>query len=194
MAFTYLGAFFLGQSIGSFVGQQSNKKMPEFMSFIPMSGRAKGLEQKLYESLSPEKDVFPENLASRFRGDAIKILQARKRATEGAFSKATVKGSDNVVSGDVVKGILSESAERLNLAGAGEAKVGQARRLHSMNRLKNMQNFINLQSNIPLLSAQQQLLKGDIKQYQSAEEGAGIGNIAQVGALSAFGGFGGKGK
>ena len=53
-----------------------------------------------------------------------------------------------------------------------------------MNRLGNLQKFINLQSNVPVMHAHNQLLKGEYNQMVGAQKGAGIGSLAQLAMMA----------
>jgi hypothetical protein len=148
---------------------------------IEMTPGGKRLETSLYESL--KTDLFPENLASKFIGDAKKMLQARKKiATRGIVSPT---GPEDVVSGDIAKSILAETSTRFAGAPTGPRKVGQAKRAFSIERLGKLQKFINLQAQAPILQAQADLISKEIEQSRGARKGAKIGSIAQMLALTA---------
>jgi len=153
-----------------------------------LTPEGKKLEKGLFESI--KTDLFPENLASRFIGDAKKLAGARRRQFKTATAGAGFTGPDNIVSGNVGKSLLRESATRLGESGTGVRAAGQAKREFSLNRLGNLQNFINLQSSTPLLRAQAGLIKGEQDQAQGAQTGALIGSGLSLATLGATGGFG----
>ena len=146
------------------------------------------LEKGLFTSIKSE--LFPENLASRFVGDAKKLAGARRRHAQKTTAGAGFRGPENVVAGEVGRGILGESATRLGEAGVGARRAGGAKRDFAINRLGKLQNFINLQSGTPILRAQAGLIKGEQKQAAGAQEGALLGTLAQFATLGATGGFG----
>ncbi len=146
------------------------------------------LEKALFTSIKSE--LFPENLASRFVGDAKKLAGARRRQAQKATAGAGFRDPESVVSGDVGRGFLRESATRLGEAGLGARRAGGAKREFTINRLGKLQNFINLQSGTPILRAQAGLIKGEQQQAAGAQEGALLGTLAGFGAIGATGGFG----
>ena len=150
---------------------------------IELTEKGKQLETSLYESI--KSNLFPENLASRFIGDARKFEQSRRRASERSFAGAGYRGPENVVSGNVARGMLSETATRLGGAGAGERKAGEARRTFELNRFADMQNFMNLQTQTPVLRAQADIFGKEQAQYEAAQRGSALGGLAQLAALSA---------
>ena len=148
-----------------------------------LSPGAEKLETGLYESLKTE--LFPPNLASKFIGDAKKMFQARKKVGTKAIAGAGATGPENIVTGGVGKGLLAETAFRLGGAAEGERKVGQAKREFSLEHLKKLQNFINLQAQAPILRAEADLIRGQIGQAEGAVKGAKIGALAQIAAMGA---------
>lgn len=147
---------------------------------------AEKLESNLLQSL--KTDMFPPNLASKFLGDATKMLQARKRLSSRAIDAGSVTGPQSVVTGNVAKGLLAETSLQLGEAGAGVRKVGEAKRAFSLDRLKKFQSFINLQAQAPILRAEADLLRGQIGQAEGAVRGAKIGAVVQIAAMAAGGG------
>ena len=176
------GAMLLGAGTGLYSalgGGSSGGFSPA--SSISMTPRGKELESSLYKSL--KTDLFPENLASKFLGDAKKMAQARKRISSSALASTT--GPESAVSGNVARGLLAETSARFGDASAGERKVGQEKRAFSLERLNKLQNFINLQSGSTVMQAQADLIRDEQQQLSGARTGAGIGSIAQLLALGA---------
>jgi len=147
-------------------------------SAIAMTPGGKQLEKSLYGSL--KTDLFPANIASKFLGDAKKMTQTRKRISSRVVTSAATTGPDNVVSGNVAKGLLAETSMRFGQAPTGQRNVYQSKRAFSLERLNKLQNFINLQSGSTILQAQADLLKPEMAQASGAATGAGIGSIAQL--------------
>jgi hypothetical protein len=148
-----------------------------------LSPGAEKLETGLYESIKTE--LFPENLASKFLGDAKKMFQARKKISTRAITSAGATGPEGIVTGNVGKGLLASTSLRLGEASIGPRKVGQAKRAFSLEHLKKLQQFINLQAQAPILQAEADLISGQIGQAEGAVKGAKIGAIAQIAALAA---------
>jgi hypothetical protein len=165
---------------------ESEQFKPKTQPLLTPAG--KKLEKGLFESI--KTDLFPENLASRFIGDAKKLAGAQRRQTERATAGAGFRSPENVVTGAGARGILAQSAQRLGTAGTGFRAAGQAKRQFAINRLGNLQNFINLQSSTPLLRAQAGLIKGEQKQAAGAQKGALLGSAISLATLGATGGFG----
>jgi len=149
---------------------------------ITLTKKGKELETSLYKSIKSE--LFPENLASRFIGDAKKIEQSRRRMSEKGFAGAGFRGPRSVVSGNVARGYLSETAARLGGAGAGVRKAGESRRTFALNRLAKLQNFMNLQMQTPVLRAEADIFGKEQEQYEAAQRGSALGGLAQLAALS----------
>ena len=149
---------------------------------IRLTKKGKELETSLYKSIKSE--LFPENLASRFIGDAKKIEQSKRRIAEKRFAGAGFRGRDSVVSGNVARGFLSETAARLGGAGAGVRKAGESRRTFDLNRLAKLQNFMNLQMQTPVLRAEADIFGKEQTQYEAAQRGSALGGLAQLAALS----------
>lgn len=149
---------------------------------IELTERGKQLETSLYKSIKSE--LFPENLASRFIGDAKKIEQSRRRIARRGFAGAGYRGPDTVVGGNVARGFLSETATRLGGAGAGARKAGESRRTFELNRLTKLQNFMNLQMQTPVLRAEADIFGKEQEQYEAAQRGSALGGLAQLAALS----------
>ncbi len=147
-----------------------------------LTPKGEKLEKELFKSI--KTTLFPENLASRFIGDAKRIEQARRRGSERRFAGAGFRGRENVVGGNVAKGFLGETSARLRGTRPGIRRAGEARRKFSLGRLGNLQNFINLQSGTPILRAQAGLIKGEQEQAAGAKKGAFIGSLAQLAAMS----------
>jgi hypothetical protein len=149
-----------------------------------MTPAGENLETALYENL--KKNLFPENLASRFIGQAKRFEQGRQREWRGQFQGLSAPGTQNVVSGQAIGGgLLSEAQARLSGGSAGYRQVGEAKRGFAISRLGNLQNFMNLQSQTPMLKAEADLLKGELKQQQGYETGATIGTILRLAAMGA---------
>lgn len=149
---------------------------------IELTKRGKELETSLYKSIKSE--LFPENLASRFIGDAKKIEQSRRRISERGFAGAGYRGPDTAVGGNVARGFLSETATRLGAAGAGARKAGESRRTFALNRLAKLQNFMNIQMQTPVLRAEADIFGREQEQYEAAQRGSALGGLAQLAALS----------
>jgi len=150
--------------------------------YIPAySPEGKKLFGELHKSVL--QGLFPENLASRFIGDAKKMEQARRRVSEKRFAGAGFRGPENVATGNVARGFLSETAGRLRNVQPGVRRAGQARREFAIRRLGNLQNIINLESNKPIALAQAGFMKEEQKQLAGAQRGAGLGSLAQLAAL-----------
>ena len=147
-------------------------------SAISMTPGGKKLEGALYKSV--KTDLFPENLASKFLGDAKKMAQARKRVSTRAITSAATTGPESVVTGDIGKGLLAETSMRFGEAPAGQRKAYQSKRAFGLEQLNKLQNFINMQSGSAVLQAQADLIRGEVGQAQGARQGAAIGSIAQL--------------
>lgn len=166
-----------GSALSGLFGGKKTKKV-----YVPVySTEGKGLFSALHASVM-EKN-FPKNLASRYIGDALKIERQRRKAFEKSLSKAAVTSPGRVVTGNVTRGLLGETATRLRNAPAGYRAAGQAEKSYEINRLSNMQNIINLESNKPLALATASLLKKETEQAESAQRGAALGSLAQLAAL-----------
>ena len=147
---------------------------------IKLTPGGEKLETSLYESI--RDDLFPENLASRYIGQAKRAEGKRRRASERGFNKAA--GSDVMV-GNIGQALISEFLSRTRGGLGGIREGGRARGTFARGRLGNLRNFINLQSQTPILNAQSQLLSGELKQAEGARQGAFIGGIAQLAAAGA---------
>lgn len=147
-----------------------------------LTPKGEKLEKELFKSI--KTTLFPENLASRFIGDAKRIMQTRRRVSRRGFAGAGFRGPESVVGGNVARGFLNETATRLRGTQPGIRRAGEARREFSLGRLGNLQNFINLQSGTPILKARAGLIKGEQEQAAGARKGAFIGSLAQLAAMS----------
>jgi len=166
---------------GSFLGGFGKKKKGKI--YIPTySPEGKKVFKGLHESVL--KGLFPENLASRFIGDAKKIEQSRRRMTERAFAGAGYRGRENVVSGNVARGFLGETSARFKGVQTGLRRAGLARRDFALSRLGKLQNIINLEANKPIALAQAGMMKSEMEQAEGAGKGAAIGSLAQLALLS----------
>lgn len=168
----------VGAMLPTALGRTSTGTAPT--AKIELTPRGKQLETSLYKSLKENK-LFPENLATRFIGQAKKIEQLRSRASRRLFSRAA---SEDVVSGGVAKAMLTEGASRMRGAQEGYRKAGEARRGFTLNRLSQLQNFMNLQTQTPVLQAEADLINRELAQARGATQGAALGSIAQLLALS----------
>jgi hypothetical protein len=148
---------------------------------VELTAKGKALETSLYESLKKNK-LFPENLASRFIGQARKIEQLRSRASSRMFQGVTT--NDNVVSGGVAKAMVAEGASAIRGAQEGPRQAGEARRRFTLNRMSQLQNFINSQLQTPVLQAQSDLINQELAQARGATQGQTLGNIAQLLAMN----------
>lgn len=186
MAFltTALVAGGLGLGVGSALSS-GDKFKPQTTPILTPKG--KKLEKGLFESIKSE--LFPENLAARFVGDAKKLAGARRKQFEKISAGAGFTSPENIVSGDIGRGFLRETATRLGEAGAGAKVAGGAKREFAISRLGKLQKFINLQSGTPILRAQAGLIKGEQQQAAGAQKGAILGTLAGFGAIGATGGF-----
>ena len=145
---------------------------------VKMTPRGRSLEPKLSKSL--QTDLFPENLASQFIGDAKKMFQARKRISSRVITSAAATGPERAVTGNVAKGLLAETSLGLGEASAGARKVGREKRAFSLESLNEWQNFINLQSGSSVMQAQADLVRTEMGQARGAGVGAGLGGFAQL--------------
>lgn len=172
----------LGSTLGStaFGGETSSGFAPT--AKIELTPEAKALEKQLFESI--KNDLFPENLAARYIGQAKETEQKRRRVSDKLFSRTI---GDDVRSGGTAQAIIAEMSSRLRGGRQGVRRVGEARRGFAENRITNMQNFINLQRQTPLLRAQAALIDQEQEQLSGARQGAALGSIAQLLALSAGG-------
>ena len=141
------------------------------------------LEKSLGKSI--KNDLFPANLASMFLGDAKKMFQTRKKVSSRVLTSSAVGGPDRAISGNIGKGLLAETSSRLEEAPAGQRQVGQAKRKFSLDRLNNLQNFINMQSGASIVQTQANLIGKEIDQSRGAQQGAAYGSIAQLLAAGA---------
>ena len=171
--------------LSSILGSDTTFK-PQTTPILTPEG--KKLEKTLFETI--KTDLFPENLASRFIGDAKKLVGARRRQVRGISAGVGFRGPESIVTGEAGRGLLGETATKLGEAGVGARRAGTAKREFAINRLGNLQRFINLQSGTPILRAQAGLIKGEQKQAAGAQEGAILGTLAGFGAIGATGGFG----
>lgn len=149
---------------------------------IRMTPQGEHLETALYENL--KKNLFPENLASRFIGQAKRLEQARQKDFRSRFAGVGAPGPQGVVSGAGIGGLLSEAQARLSGGSAGYRKLGEAQKSYGMNRLGGLQNFINLQGQTPMLRAEADLLKGELEQQRGADAGAIMGAILRMAAMA----------
>ncbi len=149
-------------------------------SKIQMTPAGKTLETSLAKSL--KTDMFPQNLASKFLGDAKKMAQARRKISTRAITSAGATGPESVVTGNIGRGLLAETSMRFEDAPVGQRKVGRFKRAFSLERLNKLQNFINLQSGTAVVQAQADLLREESDQATGARRGAAIGSIAQLAA------------
>jgi len=141
------------------------------------------LEKSLGKSI--KNDLFPANLASMFLGDAKKMFQTRKKVSSRVLTSSAAGGPDRAISGNIGKGLLAETSSRLEEAPAGQRQVGQAKRKFSLDRLNNLQNFINMQSGASIVQTQANLIGKEIDQSRGAQQGAAYGSIAQLLAAGA---------
>lgn len=180
-----IGAMVAGGAAGGFLGG-SGGGGPEFEPITQpkLTPEGEKLEKELFKSIKTE--LFPENLAARFIGDAKKIEQARRRTFERRFAGAGFRGPENIVTGKVARGFLGETAARLRGTQPGVRRAGEARRDFAVSRLSKLQSFINLQSGTPLLRARAGLIKGEQEQAESARMGAAIGSLASLAAISRY--------
>ncbi len=175
----------LGILAGAAIGGLFGKKKKKDKIYIPtFSPEGKKVFKELHKSVLG--NLFPENLASRFIGDAKRIEQARRRGSERRFAGAGFRGPENVVGGNVAKGFLGETATRLKGTRPGIRRAGEARREFSLSRLGNLQNIINLESNKPLALAQANLYKKELSQQAGARTGAAIGSAVSLAAISKY--------
>ncbi|MHC4365862.1 MAG: hypothetical protein ACYSTJ_10375 [Planctomycetota bacterium] len=156
---------------------------PEFepSSEVKLTPGGEKLETGLYESI--KSDLFPENLAAQFIGQAKKVEQARQKRSSQLLSAGAATGPQTAVGGGIARGLISEGRARLAGGPAGVARVGGAKREFALNRLGNLQNFMNLQSQTPLLRNQANLLSDELAQQRGADAGAMIGGMAQIAAM-----------
>ncbi len=173
--FTAAGAGLLG-GIGA-GGETSSGFAPT--AKIELTPEAKALEKQIFESI--KNDLFPENLAARYIGQAKETEQKRRKVSDKLFNRTI---GDDVRSGGTAQAIIAEMSSRLRGGRQGEGRVGEARRGFAENRITNMQNFINLQRQTPLLRAQAELISQEQEQASGARQGAALGSIAQLLALS----------
>lgn len=170
-----------GAAIGGLFGGKKKSQKIYVPAFSPEGKKVKGELQK-----SIMGALFPENLAARFIGDARRIEQARRKTTEQRFAGAGFRGPENVVTGNVARGFLGETATRLGGVQRGARQVGQAKRGFELSRLGNLQNLINLETDKPLALAQADLYKKELSQLEGAETGAAIGSLASLVAASRY--------
>lgn len=185
MAFLTAALLLGGGALAASAASKGNGFKPQTTPILTPAG--KKLEKGLFTSIKSE--LFPENLASRFIGDAKKLAGARRKQFQKISAGAGFRGPENIVSGDVGRGILGETATRIGEAGIGARKAGGAKREFAISRLGKLQNFINLQSGTPILRAQAGLIKGEQKQAAGAQKGAILGSLAQFATIGATGGF-----
>lgn len=145
---------------------------------IKLTGKGKELETKLYESIKTQ--MFPENLASKYLGQAKRMLEEGQRISRKMLTAGTVSGPDKVISGNVARAFLTETQEGLKGVQEGPRQAGQMRRQFSLNRLGKLQNFINLQLQTPVMRAESELISRELGQYRGAQRGAALGAIAQL--------------
>lgn len=151
---------------------------------VKLTKSGKKLETALYESI---KGLFPENLASRFVGAAKKMEQQRQKLSQGVFKGATARDPGRAMSGGVAKAFLGETRARLGGAAEGPRQAGEARRGFALNQMGQMQNFMNIQMQTPVLRAQASLINQQMAQQRGAQRGAALGGMAQLLALSRIG-------
>ena len=176
----------LGALAGAAIGGLFGGKKKKEKIYIPTYGpEGKKLFGALHKSVLD--NLFPENLASRFIGDAKRIVQTRRRVSQRGFAGAGFRGPENVVSGNVARGFLGETSARLRGARPGVRRAGTARRDFALSRLGNLQNIINLESGKPLALAQARAYKEELDQASGARTGAAIGSLASLAALSQLG-------
>lgn len=142
---------------------------------ITLTPAGKELEKGLFESI--KGDLFPENLASRYIGKAKRTEGKRRRASQQVFNRAA--GRD-VTTGGVGSALIEEHASRLRGGTEGIRTSGEARRTFASNRLTDLQNFMNLQTQTPVLRAGADLVSAEQEQRRGAQQGAALGNIAQL--------------
>ncbi len=147
-------------------------------SKIELTEEGKKLETGLYESI--KGDLFPENLASRFIGQAKKVVQAQQRVSSRMIQGATAGGQDGAVSGNVARAFLTQTQAGLKGVQEGPRQVGEAKRTFALNRMAKLQNFMNLQMQTPVLRAEAELINQELAQYRGAQRGAALGGIAQL--------------
>lgn len=168
---------------------------------IELTAEGKKLETGLYESIKSE--LFPENLASRFIGQAKKAVQVQQRASKrmiqgatggftggggGGFGGGGASG-DWQISGNVARAFLTQTQAGLKGVQEGPRQVGEAKRTFALNRMAKLQNFMNLQEQVPVLRAEAELINQELAQYRGAQRGAALGGIAQLLATGyAYGG------
>ena len=148
---------------------------------IELTPQGKELEKGLFESI--KSDLFPENLAARYIGQAKETEQKRQKVSDKLFSRTI---GDDVRSGGTAQAIIAEMSSRLRGGRQGVRRVGEAKRGFAENRITNMMNFMNLQRQTPVLRAQAELISQEQEQLSGARQGAALGSIAQLLALSQF--------
>ncbi len=180
----------IGMGVGMLAGAAigglfSGGKKKKSKIYIPtFSPEGKKLKKELHKSILG--NLFPENLASRFIGDAKRIEQARRRVSKRRFAGAGFRGPENVVGGNVARGFLNETATRLKGTQPGIRRAGEAKREFNLSRLGNLQNIINLEQSKPLALAQANLYKKELSQQAGARTGAAIGSLASLAAIAKY--------
>lgn len=170
-----------GAAIGGLFGGKKKSQKIYVPAFSPEGKKVKGELQK-----SIMGALFPENLAARFIGDARRIEQARRKTTEQGFAGAGFRGPEKVVTGNVARGFLGETATRLRGVQRGARQAGEAKRGFELSRLGNLQNLINLETDKPLALAQAGAYKKELSQTEGAGMGAAIGSLASLVAASRY--------
>ena len=158
----------LGSGGGSSTGFAPSAK-------ITLTPAGKELEKGLFESI--KGDLFPENLASKYIGKAKRTEGKRRRTSEQVFNRAAGK---EVTTGGVGSALIEEFSSRQRGGTEGIRQGGEARTNFAKNRLTDLQNFMNLQTQTPVLRAQADLVSSEQEQLRGAQQGASLGNIAQL--------------
>ncbi len=142
---------------------------------IKLSKEGEALKGSLFNVIKDRK--FPAELSSQLIGNALKIEQGKRRVRAKALT-ATSPSPDVIQSniGQVIGTGIGSVAE----AGAGERAVFAGKRDFERDRFRNLQNIINIETQVPAFVQQAEFTNQLLEQQRQAERGAALGIGAQA--------------
>lgn len=165
--------------LGAFSGSSSGGVGPS--AKIELTPGGKELEKSLFESI--KADVLPKNMAADIIGKAFKSFGTQQRAVRQGASAIAGRGATEGVSGRAITAVTGDIAEQAGIRAGGQAELFEAEQGQARGHLANLQNFMNLQNQTPVLRAQAQFASQEQQQLQGARRGAAIGLIPQLAGL-----------
>lgn len=165
--------------LGAFSGSSSGGFAPS--SKIELTPAGKELETSLYESI--KADVMPKNMASDIISRAYKSLGTRQREVRKGVSTIAGRGATEGVSGKAVTAVTGDVADQAGIRAGGGAELFEAERESERRHFSNLQNFMNLQRQTPILRAQADLYGEEQEQREGARRGGALGLTASLAGM-----------